>query len=375
MIMPRVVILDNSIAVTGAIKSITKMACDLKGDFDFDFIISQNSQAKSWIQKQGSYHITELPLREINKKMMGLLYYAPYLLYNSISLGQQLKMRHVSLLHVNDIYNLIPVVIKILGYKTPYVCHIRFMPDRFPSWLFNFWLQAHLRYAAKVVVVSQSVLKQLTPHPKLKVVYDALPFEQKGNEAKFVSHSIQKYFLYLSNFIQGKGHDFALDAFKRVAEHLPEWKLRFVGGDMGLGKNRMYKSKLQEKSKILGLVEKIEWHEFTDNVELEYRDATIVLNFSESESFSMTCVEAMFYQKPIIATDSGGPSEIIDNYETGILVENRNVGAMANAMLQLATNPAMQEQLAVRAAISVRERFNTQNTSLQLKNIYDCAIN
>jgi L-malate glycosyltransferase len=372
---PVVIILDNSIDVTGALKAVVRTSYDLKNYFLYEFIIPRHSRGRFLMEGKGFSNIHELSLREINKSFVNILLYIPFLFWNAIRLRQIVKQKGISIIHVNDVYNLLPVVLRLLACSVPYVCHIRFMPDRFPSWLFNFWLQAHLRYAVKVVVVSQSVLKQLTPHPKLKVVYDALPLEQKGNEAKFVSQSIQKYFLYLSNFIQGKGHDFALDAFKHVAEHLPEWKLRFVGGDMGLGKNRMYKSKLQEKSKILGLVEKIEWHEFTDNVELEYRDATIVLNFSESESFSMTCVEAMFYQKPIIATDCGGPSEIIDNYETGILVENRNVVAMANAMLQLATNPAMQEQLAVRAAISVRERFNTQNTSLQLKNIYDCAIN
>ena len=79
----------------------------------------------------------------------------------------------------------------------------------------------------------------------------------------------------------------------------------------------------------------VEWHAFAEKISEEYLDAAIVLNFSESESFSLTCLEAMFYGRPVIATRSGGPSEIIDHNESGILVDVKDVDAMANAMTNL----------------------------------------
>ena len=56
-----------------------------------------------------------------------------------------------------------------------------------------------------------------------------------------------------------------------------------------------------------------------------------MLNFSESESFSMTCLESLYYGTPLIATDSGGPAELFKHGESGHLVPNRDVQAMAKA--------------------------------------------
>lgn len=103
--------------------------------------------------------------------------------------------------------------------------------------------------------------------------------------------------------MMGKGQDFALQSFAQVHETLPNWKLRLVGGDMGLKKNRDYIAKLKREAKRLNMERKIEWIAFTEDVELEYKQADIVLNFSESESFSITCLEALYFGRPLIGRD------------------------------------------------------------------------
>ena len=119
---------------------------------------------------------------------------------------------------------------------------------------------------------------------------------------------------------------------------------------------------------------KIEWVPFTDDVELEYKRADIVLNFSESESFSMTCLEALYFGRPLIATDCGGPAEIIDHLVTGILVPNRNVAAMANAMVELANDVDLRIKMSDRAPIVVREKFGKEQTSDRLQEIYESVL-
>ena len=372
----KILIIENSVHITGALKSITRSAYDLTSFFEFSFVIPKKSKSRLWIEDLGFSDIKELPMREISRKFYSLLIYLPYLAINAVRLKRQLKERPIDLIHANDIYNMLPVAIRLLGNTTPYICHVRFLPNRFPALLLKFWLTLHFRFASKIVVVSEKVKQQLPDHSKIIVIHNELPVEERypGTLASSLSRGFYT-FLYLSNFMQGKGQPFALEAFSKIHNKLPNWRLRFVGGDMGLSKNKKYRDRLTSMAKELGVDRKLEWKEFTTDVELEYKQADIVLNFSESESFSIACLEAMYFGRPLIATDCGGPSEIIDHLETGILVPNRGVDAMANAMLDLATDNILRDRIANRAPIVVKQKFSVENTSHRLKEIYERSIN
>lgn len=372
---PVVLVIENSVDVTGALKSITRTAQDLQGSFVFKFIIPLNSKGRSWIEGNGFVNIHELPMKEISKRFSSLLFYFPFLLINTFRLQRIVRQESVSIIHVNDLYNLLPVMLHIFGGKIPYVCHIRFLPNRFPGWLFNLWLKLHLHYASKVVTVSQSVLNTLPLHTKIIFIHNELPMKESYPE-RIDTHQQKPFFkfLYLSNFINGKGQNFALDAFSIIRNELPNWKLRFVGGDMGLKKNRDFRNALKVKAEAMGIFDRTEWSGLSKEVELEYKQADVVINFSESESFSIVCLEALYFGRPLIATDCGGPVEIIDNGLTGILVPNRNILAMAAAMLELAVEKDKREAMGFAARKIVRERFSVENTSFRIEEIYYNAL-
>ena len=64
---------------------------------------------------------------------------------------------------------------------------------------------------------------------------------------------------------------------------------------------------------MLGYISKIE------NI-MPIVDACIMPSFIEGWSIAMN--EAMFYGKPLIMTDTGGASEVIENNDIGILIPN-----------------------------------------------------
>ncbi len=375
MAKPNILILENSIAVTGALKSILNSASALNEYFRFSFIIPRKSTTANYIRKYNFDSIEQLDFIELNKGLISIILYFPQLIINAIKFKKILNRQNIHLVHVNDLYNLIPAMSIVLGTKVPYICHIRFLPDRFPKILFTWWLRIHLRYAKQIIAVSGTLKSRLPSHQKINMIHDALPINIVSKPS-IIKNTNKDHlvFLYLANFIHGKGQNYALEAFNAIHQSLPNWKLRFVGGNMGLAKNIRFFNNLRKQAENYGIEEKIEWTAFTDDVVSEYMLADIVLNFSDSESFSMTCLEALYYGVPLIATKSGGPQEILEEGETGLLVRTKAIDEMSEAMLKLASQKELRNAMSEKAKGNVRERFSYQKTSTLLMESYNKSI-
>jgi glycosyltransferase involved in cell wall biosynthesis len=363
---PRILIIENSTAVTGAMKAILSATSQLRSSFSFQFIVPKGSTTRASYQPE---EVHELAMVELSRRAVSLISYVPRLLLNGLYLKRFVKRREVDLIHVNDLYNLIPVVAKLFGCRVPYVCHVRFMPERFPRTLFNFWLRLHLRHAYKLIVVSEALKKRLPHHDKITLIYDGYAFDNHRPTTRTGST-----FLYLSNIIPGKGQDHALAAFVNVHRQLPGWKLKFVGGDSGLEKNKQFLEHLKLVAFTAGVSDRVEWHGFTADVVSQYLQADIVLNFSESESFSMASLEALSCGRPLIVTDCGGPAEIVQHEVTGILVPNKDVKAMERAMVRLATDDRLRATMGSNAEVDMRKRFDVALTGKKLEEVYRSCL-
>jgi L-malate glycosyltransferase len=366
---PLILIVENSTAVTGALKSIVRSSYDSREFFNFIFVIPRGSTAKSYIEQHG-FRVYEMKMVEIQKRIWSLILYFPALLVNTSRLASLIRKNNVSLIVNNDFYNLLPAAYVLFGGSVEYICYVRFLPSRFPGILVYFWCKAHALFAHTVVAVSNVVRAQLPGWLKnVEVVYNELPL----GEIPYVPAS-SKVILYCANYITGKGQEYALQSFAQISHRYPEWKLRFVGGDMGLKKNKSFKESLKSLSRSLKIESQVEWHDFEHNISSVYQSSSFVLNFSESESFSMTCLEAMFFGRPVVATRSGGPAEIIDDQVTGILVDLRDINAMAKAIEYLINHPQEREKMAQRAYNIVRSKFSLANTTVKLQALYRKAL-
>jgi glycosyltransferase involved in cell wall biosynthesis len=367
MTKSRVLILENSIAITGALVSITRSCNDLKANFDFFFILPKGSSAIDYVKKAG-FPVYEFPLVEIRRDW-SIILYLPYLLANTVRLRMLVRLLKIDLINVNDFYNLMPGCYRFFGGKIPYVCYVRFLPSKFPRVLVKVWSLIHHKFARTLICVSNIVRTELPYKKKAIVIGNELP----ENTVRY-EPSPSKVILYPANYIKGKGQEYALESFALIHSKYPEWKLRFVGGDMGLKKNQDFKESLRIESRRLGLENQVELFGFSEDLEVHYKSAAFVLNFSESESFSLTCLEALYYGRPVIATKCGGPQEIISGGITGLLVELRNVQDMAGAIEYLICRPEERQLMGERGYLDVRHRYSFEHTGQKLIDTYNVAL-
>lgn len=366
-----ILIIDNSTAFTGAFKCALNEAELLSGEHRFVFVLNTNSSLVQVLRDKGITVYT-IPMVEIKRSINILLLYPFALLRNTISLLKIIRQEQVDIVQVNDFYNMLGVMAKVFGFKGKLLTYVRFLPTVMPAALRSIWIKAGLKYSYRMIAVSDAVLKQLPEHTKAVRVYDPVQLSENLSEKSYTERNMVSI-LYLANYIQGKGQDAALEAFAKAYKQNPNVKLIFMGGDMGLEKNRAFKQSLEERTKELGLTDVVQFAPFNSNIEQSIKEADIVLNFSEAESFSMTCLEAAFYGTALVATRCGGPEEIIDHEHTGITVPIKDINAMSAAILRLARDAALCEEYAVAGKAYVRKKFNIAEYKQQMQQIITAA--
>ena len=370
---PVVMLADNSTAVTGALMAIRNASDQLRKSYEFVYVLPAGSKGRVVLEAQG-YRVHELPFIEISKRPKSLLLYVLMLLLNGWRLARLARREQAAVLHMNDFYNLTGVVARFLT-GLPLVTHVRFLPHTQVQPLARTWRWVAEHLAQRVVCVSQAVYSYFRPLPHVEVAYDPIPGEEKYplREAILRADGTVRM-LYLGNYIPGKGQNFAVQAFKKAYAQLPNLRLHFAGGDMGLDKNREFRQQLESEVQAAGLQEVVTFGGFVQDVEAAIKQADIVLNFSESESFSLTCLDALYFGTPLIATDCGGPAELFESGKSGLLVPNRSVPAMADAMVKLGADLELRKSFAEAGRRFVRHKFSPAATYEKLGQLYASVL-
>jgi glycosyltransferase involved in cell wall biosynthesis len=355
----KIIIVDSSIAFTGAFKCAVNEAELLSPRHTFVFVLPERSVLKPFLEEKG-FKVYMLPMVEIAKSSSSLLKYFPALFKNARVLNKIVKAEKADVVQMNDFYNMLGVMMRRLGFQGRLITYVRFLPSSRPKPLMKIWSYMAQKYSDNVITVSDVALRELPPHPKNVRIFDPVKLEEKLPVKEYGGNGETIDILYQGNYIRGKGQDAGLEAFALAYRQNPKLRIKFAGGDMGLEKNRLFKQQLEDRVAELELKDVVTFTTFANTVEQGMKEADIVLNFSESESFSMVCLEASFYGTALIATRCGGPEEIIIDGETGFLVPLHDYAAASGAILKLC-DPELRKRFALAAKKTVRERFPVEN--------------
>lgn len=130
-----------------------------------------------------------------------------------------------------------------------------------------------------------------------------------------------------------KGFDFLIAAWKLVHERFPDWLLDIYGeGDM--------REPLQRQIDGLGLGDRVVLRGRTQNISQEYARHSIMVLSSRFEGFVLVLCEASACALPLVSFNcESGPSEIIEDYKSGILVKRvGDIQGLAFALGELMSN-------------------------------------
>jgi L-malate glycosyltransferase len=367
----RMLNIETSMALTGGFKSLLNF-CLYSKDRIYSVVILKKGSTNKKILEENGIRVYELPLIELSRRPSDIFQYFPLLILNAWRIKRIAKAEKIDILHSNDLYNLSLHVVKYLFcLKSPLIIHVRMMPASFPSFIYKIWRHINIRYADKLIGVSHAIKKAYGNPKKMEVVYNINinPEKHPSYEFQYDKKNIFK-FIYLANYIKGKGQDHAINAFIKLISRNPNVSLTFVGGDMGMKKNMHYKEELIAQVRKNGLTNKIFFENFASDIELKLKKFNASLNFSYSESFSVVAYDSLRFGVPFISSDCGGPAELFVNGESGFLVKNHSVEEMAEAMYKLSSDTEIGKRFSINSRNYIKEVVMKQQNYDDLKRIF-----
>lgn len=102
-----------------------------------------------------------------------------------------------------------------------------------------------------------------------------------------------------------------------------------------------------------------------------YNTFDIFVNSSIYEGLPLVIMQALLMKKPVIATDVDGNSEIIQNYQSGILVPPGDPTALAKAITALLADASLREKLGQNGRTVMLTKFSLTNIVQQIVNLYE----
>ena len=167
-----------------------------------------------------------------------------------------------------------------------------------------------------------------------------------------------------------KGVHTFLEAASRVLQSQPQAVFMVVGGAL-FGLSKEYPLYLRNEAKRLKLDGSVVFTGFRSDVIRFFQEADIVVHGSlEPDPFPTVLLEAMACRKPVVASDAGGPREIVEHGVTGLLVPPGKPEAQAEAIIHLIKDPSSRIRMGEAGGVRVLERFHVSRMSSQFESLY-----
>ncbi|MCK4386500.1 MAG: glycosyltransferase family 4 protein [Candidatus Pacebacteria bacterium] len=221
-------------------------------------------------------------------------------------------------------------------------------------------IQTKVAKAADVVIVPSHYFKTIIVNwsiqpEKINVIYNGIKLTPQ-NLLETRPPREEKIILSVGRLVPWKGFKVLIETMPDILKEIPEAKLVIVGS--GPQKEELKKTidglNLQGKVILTGQLEKKEVLKYMREVDM------FVLN-TKYEGFAHLLLEASNAMVPIITTNIGGNSELIENNKEGILIEPNNKEEIKNAVLKIFRNDNFRQKI-IQNAYQKSKQFSIQNT-------------
>jgi len=271
----------------------------------------------------------------------------------------------------------------LAAYATRKNPHAKLIVTRHVLFSLNPLHRITLGRAARVIAVSQAVASQLSKSniaapEKITVVHNGV------DTARFAiarnrfdrSQFLRNWELPEDSLLAGtvgeltplKGQAEFLKAAAQVVQHHPNAYFVIAGTDNSSDKTNG--AALEDLILRLKLKERVLSVPWMDDIAQLYCGLDVFVSASHTESFGLAIAEAMACSTAVVATATGGVTELVQPNETGLLVQVGDVDDLAEAMLDLLGDKEKRVRLGRAAQQAIASKFTITRMLDNTERIY-----
>jgi len=183
--------------------------------------------------------------------------------------------------------------------------------------------------------------------------------------------------LMVGRMVEKKGMEYGVRAMARIRTEFPDARMKIIGS--GFLEKRLrriaFELEIEDVVEFLGVVP-------PDRVAAEMKAANVVLcpsvvsHWGDREGGLTVCKEASATGLPVVATAHGGIPRVVDHGRTGILVPERQVTPIVNALRELGRSKKLRDELGLEGRKKVEREFDGRTQSERLEahfqDVIDC---
>jgi glycosyltransferase involved in cell wall biosynthesis len=169
--------------------------------------------------------------------------------------------------------------------------------------------------------------------------------------------------------VDWKGVREFLLATRQVMTQIPEARAFIVGGHSDGDEG--FVREMRGLAVELGIADRVIFTGYRQDVPALMKLMDVVVHAStRPEPFGMVVIEGMAMEKPVVATQGGGPCDIVAEGETGFLVKMGDSEALGRAIITLLRQPGLRREMGKRGRKRVVEFFNNGSYAAKMEDIF-----
>ena len=178
--------------------------------------------------------------------------------------------------------------------------------------------------------------------------------------------------LTVGRLVEKKGHQFALCALGTIAAKNKDFVLTIVGDGPLLAELESLVNELGLKSQVrfVGAVDHVAVARLYHESHIFLLPSITAAN-SDQEGIPVVLMEAQACGLPVVSTYHSGISEVVIDGESGYLVAEKDVAALAEKLDYLIEHPEVWPQMGQRGRAHIEESFNIDRLNRYLVKAYD----
>ena len=243
--------------------------------------------------------------------------------------------------------------------KRKSLVHIHEIP--YGSNIYNFISGLFFKYFADSIIV---VSKKVRDHwgsfinlKKIKVIYNYSQFLETNNSKKSNEKKSEFTISNISRIVPQKGIEYLIEISKELLKFDKKFRINIVGDNLVGSENYIHFLKMKVEKN--NLKKNVFFTGFKNDIKSVTLESDLILQTPiKPDSLPTVIIDSLTLNRPVVSTDTGGCSEILNKGENGLLIPLNDPKSSSKLIYEYSNNLNLQREHLENARVFLKQNFS-----------------